>query len=287
MDACLDDLVIALYVMLDDLLADRRRMGRPPQLTDAELVCLAIAQPLLGFDCQRRWVRFVTTRLGHLFPYVPKAPGYNKRLRKAGPLLAEAIRRIATDAPSWWDLLWLVDSTPVPCAASRETVKRSELAGWAGYGYCASHSRWFWGMRLYLICAPDGMPIIWGLANATLGEREVVTALLDEDCYLIRSGQVILGDKGFAGAELEAHVKMLGAALIRPDRKGEPRRFGPLGGMRQWIESIIDTLKGQLGLERHGGRTPAGLFARVAQRVLALAAGVWFNWQLNQPDNAL
>ncbi|MGH8931128.1 MAG: IS982 family transposase, partial [Egibacteraceae bacterium] len=45
-----------------------------------------------------------------------------------------------------------------------------------------------------------------------------------------------------------------------------------------------DTLKGQLGLERHGGRTPGGLFARVAQRVLALAAGIWFNWQLNQPD---
>jgi hypothetical protein len=72
-----------------------------------------------------------------------------------------------------------------------------------------------------------------------------------------------------------------------PDRKGEPRRFGPLGEMRQWIESIIDTLKGQLGLERYGGPTPGGLFARVAQRVLALAAGVWFNWQLDQPDNAL
>jgi hypothetical protein len=237
--ACLDDLVIALYVMIDDLLADRRRMGRPPQLTDAELICLAVAQVLLGFDCERRWIRFVNTRLGHLFPYVPQAPGYNKRLRKARLLLAAAIRHLALMSPSWHDGLWLVDSTPIPCAASRETVKRSGLVGWANYGYCASHSRFFWGMRLYLVCAGDGMPIIWGLADPKLGEREVLAALLDEDHHLIRVGQVILGDKGFSGAGLEAHVAMLGAVLIRPDRADEPVRFGSLGRVRQWIESII------------------------------------------------
>lgn len=31
-----------------------------------------------------------------------------------------------------------MDSTPVPCGASRQTVKRSELAGWAAYGPAAS-----------------------------------------------------------------------------------------------------------------------------------------------------
>jgi hypothetical protein len=48
----------------------------------------------------------------------------------------------------WTDDVWVVDSTPVECARSRETVKRSDLAGWAEYGYCASHSRYFWGLRL-------------------------------------------------------------------------------------------------------------------------------------------
>ena len=52
------------------------------------------------------------------------------------------------------------------------------------------------------------------------------------------------------------------------------------GRLRQWIESVIDTLKGQLGLEQHGGRTPAGVHTRVAQRLVALAAAIWFNWQL-------
>jgi hypothetical protein len=44
--------------------------------------------------------------------------------------------------------VWVADSTPVECARSREAVARSDLAGWAEYGYCASHSRFFWGLRL-------------------------------------------------------------------------------------------------------------------------------------------
>ena len=80
-----------------------------------------------------------------LFPYLPTQSGYGKRLRAQGGLIAAVITELARDTPSWWDELRLLDSTPLPCAASRETVKRSELAGHAGYGYCASHSRFFWG----------------------------------------------------------------------------------------------------------------------------------------------
>ena len=70
------------------------------------------------------------------------------------------------------------------------------------------------------------------------------------------------------------------ATLARPDRRDEPYRFGSLGGVRQWVEAIFDTLKDQFGLERHGARTVQGAWIRVAQRLLALAADVWFNWQL-------
>jgi hypothetical protein len=185
---------------------------------------------------------------------------------------------LARDTPSWHDLLRLVDSTSLPCAASRETVKRSDLAGHAGYGYCASHSRYFWGLRLYLITAPDGMPIIWGLANPKLGEREVTQALLTHDANLIRAGQIILGDKGFAGRDFESFIRdELGAHLLRPDRRDEPVRHGKLAHTRQRIESIIDTLKGQLSLEDHGGRTPAGVYTRVAARLLAIATAIWHN----------
>jgi len=285
-----DALLTALYVHLDDRVlpalgwSRAHRPGRKPALSDAELLCLAVAQHLLGIASERRWVRYARQHLIGLFPRIAQQSGFSKRLRNSGPLISRVITELARDTASWHDLLRLVDSTPLPCAASRETVKRSELAGHAGYGYCASHSRFFWGFRLYLISTAEGMPIIWGLANPKIGEREVTRALLERDHQLVASGQVILGDKGFAGAEFEAFVRDdLGAHLIRPDRRDEPARHGKLVRYRQWIEAIFDTLKGQLTLEHHGGRTTAGVYARVAARLLALAAAIWHNWNINAP----
>jgi hypothetical protein len=284
--ATLDDLVTALYVTIDELLGRRRGPGRPPKLSDAELVCLAVAQVLLGARSERHWLRFARQRLGHLFPYLPGQAGYNKRLRAAADLVVVALRDLAVRSPSWCDGLRLLDATPLPCGASRETVKRSALWPHAGYGYDRSHSRWYWGFKLYLLCAPDGMPITWCLATPKLGERQVAEALLDDAARqrALAQGTVVLADKGFAGRALQRTVAALGACLVRPDRKDEPHRFGSLGGVRQWIESVINTLKEQLGLERHRGRTLAGVFVRVGQRLLALAAVVWFNWQLGVQD---
>jgi hypothetical protein len=268
----LDALLAALYVFIDDHVAPCRRIGRPPKLTDAELVCLAVAQVLLGFPSARHWIRFAHA-------YLPQQSGYTKRLNAAGPLIAQAIEALAKQVPTWHDGLRLIDSTPVPCAASRETVKRSDLAGHAGYGYCRSHSRFFWGFRLYLVTTAEGMPVTWCLANPKLGEREVMTALLEADHHLVRAGQVILADKGFAGRDFEAFLtERLGVHLVRPDRKDEPSRHGRLTRCRQWIEAVFDTLKGQLSLEQHGGRTPGGVFARVGQRLLAMATAIWHNW---------
>jgi hypothetical protein len=284
-DTELDTLIVALYVQIDDLftlLDVRRGPGRPPRLSDSELVCLAVAQVLLGCNSERRWLRFAHARLGHLFPYLPRSSAYNKRLRAAARLLAHAIRHLAGLTPSWWDRLRLLDSTPLPCGASRETVKRSELAGWANYGYCASHSRFFWGLRLHLLTTPDGAVVAWALADPKLGDREVAEAMLAGS--LIPRGLLIVADKGYAGRDFEDFVRELGAALVRPDRRDERRRYGKLGWIRQRIESVNDTLKGQLGLEEHGGRTHLGVFVRVAQRLLALTAGVWHNWLIDASD---
>jgi hypothetical protein len=286
--ADLDSLLIALYVLADDLLPRRTGAGRRPKISDAELIALAVAQIFLDCNSERRFLRFARQRLGHLFPYIPKQPGYNKRLRALAPSICLIIRRLARISPSFSDRLRLLDSTPVPCGASRATVKRSELAGWASYGYCASHSRYFWGLRLYLLCAGDGMPVSFALAPANEPEREVAAAMLERARRegLLTGEEVIVADKGFAGEEFEQIVASLEATLIRPDRKDEKPRFGKLGGIRQWIESVYDTAKGQLSLERHGGHIPEGVWVRVCQRVLALAAGVWHNWLLWEAGQA-
>jgi len=151
-DADLDTLATALYVKIDELLQQapqlapwRPTVGIAPKLSDAELVTLAVMQALLGFTSEARWLRHADRHLRHLFPYLPRQAGYNKRLRGVAGLLRHAIRAVATDTSLWTDDIWIVDSTPVECGRSRETTKRSALAGWAQYGYWASHSRYFGG----------------------------------------------------------------------------------------------------------------------------------------------
>jgi hypothetical protein len=192
---------------------------------------------------------------------------------------------LATRVPSHTDQLRLIDATPLPCGTSRETVKRSQLAGWASYGYCASHSRFYWGLKLYLVTTLEGMPIVWCLADPKLGEREVAADLLAHACDLaaLPTGVVVIGDKGFAGREFERDMTDLGVTFVHPDRRNETRRHGNLAIIRQRIESIIQTTKRQLSLEQHGARTTRGVIARLAQRLLALATAIWHNWAINAP----
>jgi len=91
-------------------------------------------------------------------------------------------------------------------------------------------------------------------------------------------------DRGLAGQGTEEFFARphLGLDLIRPARKDEKPRYFP-NWLRQRVEAIIWTLKHQLGLERHGGRVPAGPWARIVQRMPALNAVIWFNWQIGVP----
>ena len=292
-DADLDTLATALYVRIDDLLKAwpqwapwRPAVGIAPELSDAEALTLAVLQALLGYVSEARWLRYARKHLAGLFPYLPGQPGYNKRLRRLAGTMCWLIRALAAGTSLWSDDVWVVDSTPVECGRSRETAKRSDLAGWAEYGYCASHSRYFWGLRLHLLCTLHGLPVGFALAGAKADERQVLLSILADPALTAgRAGQVIIGDKNYYGRDFEATLADGRICLLRPARKGEPARPGAqfFRPLRQIIESVNDTFKGQLDLERHGGHTPAGVMARVLQRILALTAAIWHNDRAGQP----
>src|SRR6266511_3549263 len=245
-DAALDTLATALYVTTDDLLKTAP----------------------------------------HLAPWRP-AVGITPKLSDAELVTLAVMQALASDTRFWTDDVWVADSTPVECGRSRETAKRSELAGWAEYGYCASHSRYFWGLRLHLVCTLHGLPVGFALAGAKADEREVVLGILAADPPLLaaRPGQTLIADKNYFGGVFQAALAAQGVRLLRPARKGEPARAGAnlFKPLRQVIESINDTFKGQLDLERHGGHTPAGVIVRVLQRILALTAAIWHNDHTGQP----
>jgi hypothetical protein len=290
--ADLDTLLTALYVELTDRIVPERGFTRRgpvgrPEVTDAELACIAVAQVLLRFDDERHWLRAAPKLVGHLFPRLLRQSEYNARLRAAAPLMEAALRWLADATPATAEMLRLMDATPVSCGQSVVTARRSDLFGYAGYGYCPSHSRWYWGSKLLLICTCDGTVTGFGLANPKLhGEREAARQMLhDQPANRPAPGTAVVTDKGLSGEETEEFFASDGLqlTLIRPARKDEKQpRYFP-NWLRQRVEAIIWTLKNQLGLERHGGRAPAGLWARIIQRLLALNAVIWFIWQIGAP----
>ncbi len=288
MENDIETLAIALYVKVDDMLkkwpdlAPARPEGSiPPTVSDAELLTMAVMSALLGFTSERRWLRYVKKELAGMFPRRIGQSGYNKRMRKLFFLFIRVIRMLAMDTSLWSDDVWVVDSTPVQCGCSRETVTRSDVAGWAEYGYCASHSRYFWGLRLHLVCTLHGLPVMFALAGAKADERETLLGMLENAAGIVnaRPGQTLIGDKNYFGRAFEEELTERELALLRPVRKGEAKRCGQqfLKPLRQVIESVNWTLKGQLDLERHGGRTPEGIVVRVLARILALTAAIWHN----------
>jgi Transposase DDE domain len=285
--ADLDTLLIAVYCAACSLFPapSERRRGRPQRISDNELICLMVAQMLLGQPSDRRFLAAARRRLRHLFPLLPSQSRYNERCRQLAPKLVTLWRAIACELPGFHDSLSFVDTTPLPCGQSVQTANRSELAPWCAFGYSAAHSRFYWGMRLVLWCGPDGCIRDFELVPANAPEREAALCLLERQPPV---GQLVIADKGFAGADFEQAVRELGALLLRPSRADEQDRpTPPIGRLRQRMESIVNSLKDQLCLEHHLAKTPAGLFCRITARILALCAAIHLNWQLGQPRRAL
>jgi hypothetical protein len=155
------------------------------------------------------------------------------------------------------------------------------------YGYCASHSRPFRGLRLHLVTTVHGLPVAFALSNAKTDEREALVDLvtLQLDMFHHPDGLILVVDKGYRDRDTETGS----TTAVSPscDRRTAPNRKRPgrglLRAVRQNIESVNQTFKGQLDLEQHGGRTITGVTVRVLHRVLALTATIWHNWHTGQP----
>ena len=286
MDADLDLLLIAVYCTVDDLLPAKAANARR-RITDQEVITLCIAQAMLGCRSDDHFLAVARHRLGHLFPELPERSAFHKRRLRLSAVIEGLIAEFARHSPGFYDELVLVDSTPVECARSVQTTRRSRLGDAADYGYCASHSRFFWGFRLHALFALDGTPRALALTSPKIDEKAVCLQLVAR-CER-QPGQVLIvvGDKNFCGRQFEIDMQALDATIHRPRRKDEKGRGPHLAPIRQRIESIFWTAKDILGLERHRARALHQLRVRLACRFAALAAAVALNHRLKRPTRSL
>jgi hypothetical protein len=292
-DANLDLLLLIVYCIADDFLPERSINARR-RVSDAEIVTLCVAQAIMGIPSDPRFIQVADKRLRHLFPVLPTRDAFHKRRVRLSGQIEALIAEFARRSPGFMDDVLLVDSTPVECARSRETVKRGgssalggALSDAADYGYCASHSRLFWGFRLHALFAPDGTPRALALTSPKIDEKLVCVQMLARCERQPGQAIILIGDKNFRGKDFETELGKLDATILRPRRKDERGRGPHLAPIRQRIESIFQTCKDILTLERHGARTLQNLRVRLCARFAALAAAVMLNHQLGRPSRSL
>lgn len=281
MTASLETLVVAAYVFAHTLPIPRP--GPEGKITDAELIALAVAQASTGESSDRKFLGMIAYRLPGWFPHLPDQTQYNRRLRRLAPYIVMVQLELAELIAS--GNTRLADGTLIGCANYAGCASHSRFAGDAGYGFCPSKSRFYWGMRLVLVTDEMGVPLGYDLVQPGEGEREPLFRLAQG-----HPDTLLFADKGFWGAEYERTIDLISVELITPERHrlGErPPAEVAKAAIRLVIESVFANLKGQMRLEEHLAKTLGGLVQRVAQRLLALTLGMLINAQLGRPLRSL
>ena len=278
----LEALVVAAYVFADEYSVPARP-GRPPLTSDAELVALAVAQAAIGISSDRQFLGLIGRVLPGWFRHLPDQSQYNRRLRG----LVELISLVQQQLARWLDVggARLADGSQLPVASYPGCQQRSHFAGFARYGYAKSQHRFVWGVRLVLLTDLRGLPIGYTIVPANEKEYEPLADLLTGT-----PSEVVIADKGFWGRAYSKRLAADGTLLITPDKTRTAANLGRervLASTRLVIESVFANLKGQMRLEQHLARTPAGLAVRIAQRILALTIGMLLNTLNGRPARAL
>jgi len=282
MTADLEALVVAAYVFADEYPVPARP-GRPARVSDAELVALAVCQAAMGISSDRQFLGLVGRVLPGWFPQLPDQSQYNRRLRALVQLISQVQQRLA----GWLDAggVRLSDGTLIGVANYPGCPARSEFAGFARYGYAKSQHRFVWGVRLVLLTDPRGLPLGYTLVPANEKEYEPLADLLTGT-----PAELVIADKGFWGRAFQARLAADKIELVTPAKQrtsANERQERRLASTRLAIESVFANLKGQMRLEQHLAKTPAGLAVRIAQRLLALTLGILLNTLTGRPARAL
>ena len=179
----------------------------------------------------------------------------------------------------------LADGSQLAVAGYPGCQQRSEFAGFARYGFSKSQHRFIWGVRLVLLTDERGTPLGYTIVAANEKEYEPLADLLTGT-----PATVVIADKGFWGRAYRDRLAADGVRLLTPDKTRTAAnldRERALASNRLVIESVFANLKGQMRLEQHLSKTPAGLAVRIAQRILALTLGILLNTLNGRPARAL
>jgi hypothetical protein len=285
----LETMLVSLYVLVDDWwerahLSSPRKPGRPPSLSDAEVLTLAIIAQWPRFRSERDFFRFADAHLRPYFPNLVSHGQLNRRIRALEPELKTFQRDLAETLADDSEVYHVLDTTLIPAIVRVRACRKGVFAGQATFGRGVSKTEWIYGFKVALSVSPAGVIMAFGLAEANSDERPIGEFLVAADGH-----DAFLADKGYSSAKWEKYWLEEYGALVAATPQESARRAWPekarrwAARKRQLIEGVIDKLKDLFALERHRAKTLGGLLTRLAAKVAGYTCGQVLNKRLGRP----
>jgi Transposase DDE domain len=246
----LEEAITVLFCRVDDayyrLNPKGRRYETLKELSDSEVMTLALFQQLRGVESERSFLREVARFFAHLFPGIiglyPSS--FHRRVRKLRSYFEPLRRAILPELVGDPETL-IVDSTLLAVLHPREV---SQSGGWGSSSAGAAWVRWgtfsVYGVKLHLICATNRVPISYELPPANTAEVCLTEELLAEADLGGEVARKLLADLAYRSQELQEELAESGIMLVTDEASA--RR----PGVRQQIEICISSLKRVLAWAR-------------------------------------
>jgi DDE family transposase len=278
--ALLEEAVTVLFCRVDDIYYRLNPKGRRyetlKELSDSEVMTLALFQQLRGVESERSFLREVARFFSHLFPGVVglHPSSLHRRIRNLRRYLEPLRRAILAELVGDPETL-IVDSTLLSVLHPRQVSQGSgfEGAAWVRWGSFSVY-----GMKLHLICATNRVPISYELTPANVAEVSLIEELLAEAKLEGEVVRKLLGDLAYRSQELEEELAELGIVLV----SGEASARRP--GVRQQIEICFSSLKRIFGLGETLATTLVGLVTRIAAKMTAYTYAFLINRMMGRPQ---
>lgn len=280
----LEEAIITLFCEIDD----RYRILNPradlyaslKELSDSEVITLAIFQQLRGVESERSFLRELARFFSHLFPKIVglHPSSFHRRVRKLRRYLEPLRRAIVPELVGEPETM-IVDSTLL------EILHPRQVSQSAGFDGAASWVRWgtfsVYGVKLHMLCATNRVPISYELTPASTAEVHLTKELLEEARLGEEVARRLLGDLAYRSEDLREELAGLGIALVTSESGGKRP------GVRQQVEIAFSSLKRIFGLGETLATTIIGLASRIAAKITAYTYAFYINRLLGRPQGRI
>lgn len=257
----LENLLVSLYVLVDEWWQqahppEPRKPGRPPSLSESEVLTLCVMAQWPRWRGERDFFRFADAHLRGYFPNLLSHGQLNRRIRALEPEMRALHRDLAATLADGSEAYRFLDTTLVPAIVRVRAYRKGSFAGQAAFGRSVSKTEWVYGFKVALSVSPEGVATAFGLAPANCHERPIGELLVSSDGH-----DAFLADKGFSSAEWERRWLGEHGALVAATSQRSAKRAWTeascrwAAGKRQIIGGVIWQLKDLFGLERHRAKT--------------------------------